>query len=789
MSSSNFDFFTPTGSSSAPSQPSYDFFTPTGTPSEAAKPRSTGARVGRGAMQAVIGGAKGVAIRKNPMAALYSFVADMAAKGATENEIRENLQSDVEMQAMLDQVEKMRGEKLADRPPALSEPEVRKGSQQMEQILTGGEGATMGALTAPLRALGVETAPQDIIEQRIRQGTQAAGMFGKDVKSTIGAGVTAPLVTEAVERGKKSENGPKWMPEWLSEMIGDLSAFALSGGKPSSLAGTASKEANIPTGGEPPSSYPGKFSSEYEMGKAIRGAHMPPTAAEVSETVGRKMPTIPTEGPSLINRATAGGRNLPVQLPSEVRGIAEDVGKVFSRQSFRNTTDAGHGTGRTIQNNSDSLYQQVTDSYGLSQEMNREIVGTYPEYVAQLEARIEEFSQIPHPSGPTSKMINASRDLLNKLRTIERTESGDVVHYNHIPNQVLISQVQEFNSILDHDFPHGKKVNIFRGLAEETDSAAYRATENHPAARESLLNARATRASWGEIFDNDAVRPFRDLSNIELKKTYEKSLNTDDFPLINRALNRSPQGRQVANIYRGDVAVKELSPQLENLKNLNPREFEAALRELEPIASPEQINEIREAIKPHIRMRGKTSVPEKPTKAPKAEDVFEGKTNEQLASMANTQSGLDQLEKTIGKTPAGRAVLEDVKQTKAVDLLLNGKLTPGESAKTFEQVFNDKESLAMLRRLLGDEKTGKLRKVMNNLGDIESKLSSQEKALSKIESRKPQFNKIKHFTSIVRNAKLIKSKVSERMAKVKAEQLSELLETETINYLSDLASP
>jgi hypothetical protein len=196
---------------------------------------------------------------------------------------------------------------------------------------------------------------------------------------------------------------------------------------------------------------------------------------------------------------------------------------------------------------------------------------------------------------------------------------------------------------------------------------------------------------------------------------------------------------------QGEIANKRLEKFKKAPQNANPEELEQAIRSLEAVITPEQANEIRalfqrqirQAQRPHapITFRAEKRHRYKPETA-KPHPLAE-KDYEQLASMMNTLSGWDSLEKVI----PNKELLQRIKDFKIADILQKGKISAPEETKSLVDVLNDRKTWALLNRLMGNERFNGLRKLVNEWAELETflkELAEDQAKLAKLGLKKQE---------------------------------------------------
>jgi hypothetical protein len=150
-------------------------------------------KTARNVMQGAIGAGKGAAY-VSP-AGVPLALGEFALPGAIQNVMAELLESDIEHQAL-----------FPGEFPKLDPEALKKGASQALQDLTGGEGFAGGLVTAPFRAAGIDTAPEDSQEKAIRGIGElfellrgGTGLTKEAAKRALGGALTGEATKEGLE--------------------------------------------------------------------------------------------------------------------------------------------------------------------------------------------------------------------------------------------------------------------------------------------------------------------------------------------------------------------------------------------------------------------------------------------------------------------------------------------------------------------------------------------------------------------------------------------------------------
>jgi hypothetical protein len=506
-----------------------------------------------------------------------------------------------------------------------------------------------------------------------------------------------------------------------------------------------------------------KFSPQHQaqiLEKGIIPEDLPKSQYETAEQMldlikgrSRNFPEFPPGGgppppgappgappPPLAGRVTPGGEDLGLRpAPGrENTHLADQVGNIFSQNRFYNTTQGGHAFRHEIMAIDENVYRGVNELYRISRELNSQIDEIHPNLVNRLQNRITELRAIPEPSDVQRRLLRASENILERL--IETGDNGEIIDYLPINNQVLIDQVQSLRQIIDYDFAHGNTKNIFRPLINDLQDSALRAAENSgsPEAADAMNEARNAYRMWVEAFDNDYVRPFRDASNQDYSKLFKSALDLDENNMLRRILNTTPRGQQLINASTRDIVEKNLGKFFENPRDVNPREFDKALRELEAVITPEQSQQIRELFRQASERPSFRAVPRAP-RAPTNEEVIAGKyldkKPEDIQKMMNSRSGIRELRRDFQGSEQKRELFDRLSKQKMRSILREGNIEKEFTGDDLYRFLNKESNYEIFSEILGETETESLRLAAKQIGKEQVKSEIRKRRLSKIANK------------------------------------------------------
>lgn len=430
----------------------------------------------------------------------------------------------------------------------------------------------------------------------------------------------------------------------------------------------------------------------------------------------------------------------------ETPSIQDEVGQIFSRDRFYNTTQGGQALRNEIQNIDEDVYRGVNDLYRHSRELNSEINEIHPQLANRLQNRVRELEQIPEPSDVQRRLLRAANNVLDRIATIE---DGVVNGYQPINNQILIDQVQSLRQIIDYDFAHGNTKNIFRPLINDIQDSALRAAESsgREDAAEAINEARAAYRTWVEAFDNDYVRPFRDASNQDFSKLMKSSLDLDESNMLRKILGITENGQRLANASSREIVEKHLSKYFENPRNANPREFSKSLRELEAVITPEQSQQIRDQFQQASRrsdFRARVISKPDPTSQQSTASRYEGKKPEDILKMMDSRSGIRQIREDF---PADR--FERISRQKMRSIMREGNIEKDFTGDDLYKFLNKEKNFELFSEFLGETEAENLRSASKEIGKAQVKTESRKKGLSKVLNKAATYKTISIILELI----------------------------------------
>ncbi len=448
-----------------------------------------------------------------------------------------------------------------------------------------------------------------------------------------------------------------------------------------------------------------------------------------------------------INPAAEDVRIRPAPGPKPATELENKVGSIISERKAPNASQAGEESFAAVRASADADHRVVRGLYKESDKLNSSIVSEHPELANELRGIIEFYDSIPQLSGPQEQAKKTAQKVLNAI--MEFGEDGAAIGFKEISNEVLLEQTKVLRHFKDYDFAIGDPGAIFNPLINALESSAERAalSSGNEAAVSSLQKARSAYREWSELYNNKFIRKYRNISNHRPKKTFESSLNVDDYRKLDQVLNRTNAGQQVSAQTRRELVEKELSPFFENPRSVNKKKFNKALDELAPILKDGEEQAIRgafnEARKTPVIQGKKLNTPNQPKEPklksidrvdnieyfkppkPKAQEITEVKlpvrkevkptpemktaakkmkiTPEEALELTDTPTGLKELKQTLSKKEHGKELFEKIAQHKIKEIKYGGNVKQKFTGTVLTKRFNKGKNFDILSELMGEE--------------------------------------------------------------------------------------
>lgn len=436
----------------------------------------------------------------------------------------------------------------------------------------------------------------------------------------------------------------------------------------------------------------------------------------------------------------------PAPTVEQNPSVRNQVGSIFSPNEIQNESLAGQTNVNAIRANDAVDYQDVREAYTISDRLSETVQAEHPDLALEMTRLIDELNQIPELSPPRKQLLTIAQKIRDRIAVFN--EEGIMTGFKPVSNKILQDQAKELRYFMDFNFEHGNTRGIFSPLVNTIEDAAELAanTTNNQAAYEASRNSRRLYRQWAEDYDNDYIRPFRDVKNRDYIKLFNETTNPDTYPIVDNILSRSNAGQQISASNKRALIDKTFKKFFDNPRKVNPEELNDAFKKVRGVITPGEEKSIRESFNEGRRtpvIKGKkTELPEAP-KEPKLKEVpgakiplFKEKlkteppieqvkiplkpkvkvsdsmrasakimkiTPEQAMKKADTPTGMKEL-----KDHLPEKLFKKVGQDKVKDIIYQGKIKHKFTGKELYDIINEGENYEMLSEILGEEVTAEL---------------------------------------------------------------------------------
>jgi hypothetical protein len=432
--------------------------------------------------------------------------------------------------------------------------------------------------------------------------------------------------------------------------------------------------------------------------------------------------------------------------------LEQNIGKLISDKKIENSTIAGKNNIEAVKANDAIDYKNVNDAYKTSELLNEQVTETQPTLAQQLKNNIIELESIPKLSPPQEQKLSFAKKTLEAIADVD--PNGMIIGLKPINNRILQEQAKAIRYTMDFNFEHGNTRGIFTPLVNSIEAAVENGANlaGNEAAIQAHKTAKSLYADWANTYDNPYIRPYRDTRNFDYSKTFNSSLNIDEFNQLNKVLSKSNAGQQLAKETKRSLVEKYLERFTNNPKKSNPYEFNKVIDELKSVLDPEEIYKIRqefnqarktdviigkkvpvdqfkEPIPPKIQKKPSLILPKSevptiskvniPTKKPisptSSMKLAAQKMNikpEQALKLTESRSGIKELRKDLSPT-----VFEKVGKDKMKQILYEGNVKRTYKGTELQKILNKTENYEIFSEFLGEKETADLLKAAEAIGE------------------------------------------------------------------------
>ena len=375
------------------------------------------------------------------------------------------------------------------------------------------------------------------------------------------------------------------------------------------------------------------------------------------------------------------------------------------RHEIESPYEAGKGIKESVKKADEAAYKVVNENYTKSDELQKGISTIHTDLVDKLEGYIAEIDAIPSPSSIQKKLKSEMQTVIKELAEV--SEDGTITGYKEMTNHQLLEQAKAWRQVIDYDFAHGDPQNIFKPAIKEVEQAAVEAAKSsgNKQAVQALEKARESYKEWVDTFSNDYVNPFRDRSNKSFQRNFEKLLNPDDYNVMKRVLEKTPEGKVQLEAIQREIVDKELKEILRNPRKIHPRDLERKLNELKSILEPEQLQSIKDEIlkartPQNMGFKGKHISKEEALNAHVAKRLK--LDPEDLVKKMNSRTGMREV-KDLAEKAGESKQFDMLKMQKSRDIMYKGNLEAKPTGKEIHDVLNKSANRELFVEMWGEE--------------------------------------------------------------------------------------
>ena len=425
--------------------------------------------------------------------------------------------------------------------------------------------------------------------------------------------------------------------------------------------------------------------------------------------------------------ARTGGKDVGFRPADIARLPAEEkVGRTITPESFKNESTGGFAYKATIAEASRKFKKGESALYNLAEKAGEQATAPREELSSISRDIVRRYKDVdPVRLTPQENRLYAfAKDLADR--------SGDETGYKPISNAELMRDIRKINSLQDFDVEHGDPWKILNELKTPMREAILATEKMFPESVELYKRANSRHKEWIDIFKNDHIKDYLNLSNYDFKNLYNKPLTIDAFPQWQRAMRTGnvKDAEMYTQIAKKELVQKHLKEYIDKPKLIASPKFKKDLAELDFVLTPDE----KTAVKNQLVQNAREHMGKKATKGeyikvkiPEVVEMpkkFHGMTAEQLDKHANTVSGLKEIRHELSKTPDGAKIYTEFATNKAVQSLFNGK--EGEYTG-IEKALSDVNSKRYLEEAIGKQQVQKLESLVKDFKVYEDLISKKGK--------------------------------------------------------------
>jgi hypothetical protein len=623
--------------------------------------------------------------------------------------------------------------------------------------LTGGAvGAGIGGLVQTLKEFGV---PDEAIQIASYLFPFIHPLVAKGkTMATTGKRATE-LAEKAVSEGGKQERAPLTAEESTKKMIEGME-----------IPETQTPVPNVKFPGGPPP--PGAASGL--SGRANVQMTKEPEAQ------------IPFKSPEQIEAKPFAGRVKPSRemfraRPIQLDAMLSPVGRVVSPSKFYNAYDTAVSLEKNVKSEYEGAKNQNKMLYEIAQNQIKDVKGTYPELLRKL-VDTKGIFKTKNPN-PAEEMVMNEIDKLTDA--LERDPNTSVDELMKTANSLSYRVKYD-------DIKSGPK-DILKSVVHDINEAAIQAVESAGKDSSAIKKADAAYGDTMRRFINDEMEPF--LSEVVDHEKIAQTAIKDPATLraLNDTIGKTSQGQGNLTRLQRSIVEDRLKKYIEDPSKIGTEEYEADVRNLEPLVGKDKVADIRQRMDdknyqrklvekksvlekeritgvakkarqleiakeriPSISKPEKTFI-EKPLsekdisfitgKNEKVVSKFTGKTQKQIEEIINLKDGregFDSLKNEVAKKPTSQQYFDKLIAKNMHDLLFKGKIEGKITGKDLYNVLNNKENYTKVEAWMGKKEAAELLKNARENQKTELKADTIKKF-----SGYPLFIKAAHFVGLL----------------------------------------
>jgi hypothetical protein len=429
--------------------------------------------------------------------------------------------------------------------------------------------------------------------------------------------------------------------------------------------------------------------------------------------------------------------------------LQQRIGNQIASSSFPSQRTVAQSIAHNIRGTLEKEYNAVGKLYKESRTANSTVSTAHPKMINDLEELVQNIDLAKEPSNVQKDIRKIAKKYIadGSIR-----QKGNIVSYRNIGNDSIIAQIESNNQKVKHDYLQGQPSNAYLHLNKILEQAIESTESINPEAFAKFNQARSAYREWAEVAKSPEMLKWRDPSLVDYTKLLKSIENPDQLLTIQPVLNRTKSGQELYKRLQRDYIEKTLTPYLENPKKMDSLDFTKKMREFKEVLTPEQnaridgiLFDAREEARNYERLKEVYAESKKEhahlvssqsnqfaewrKKASDISKAFPYKSDRSILSDMESARGLKRLESHLPQTAEGHAMMDQIKDYAAVNLLTQGKINPSAQSQSLKKILNDVNQRALLEHTLGKSVTNDLREIVNNVAKIDKNLSKMHQSM------------------------------------------------------------